>query len=158
MLRCPTCLALLVEADPVRCPMCNKRLRRRRGRSGAPREASTTSAQPPSQIDLAHIERTEAEAEAPKTEPAPLAQVAAAPLVAEAATAVVESPPVAEAPRVGEAPRVDEAPPVVEAPTATTAPDHTSIFEPSQLDPEMRELLDGLYRKARAELGEEERS
>ena len=34
---------------------------------------------------------------------------------------------------------------------------HTTIFEPSQLDPELRGVLDGLYRKARAETDDDEK-
>jgi hypothetical protein len=43
---------------------------------------------------------------------------------------------------------VPAAPPVANEPDAMQ---HTTIFEPSQLDPEMRQVLDSLYRKARSE-------
>lgn len=83
----------------------------------------------------------------------------------------VEPPPV-DAPFVWSVPRVEaprvEARPVattptwvtrVEAPLIAAPPpvaveplvEHTAIFQPSQIDPEMRSILDDLYRKARAE-------
>jgi hypothetical protein len=46
-------------------------------------------------------------------------------------------------------------PPVASTPVDPEPIHHTTIFEPSQLDPELREVLDELYRKARAEISDE---
>jgi hypothetical protein len=55
---------------------------------------------------------------------------------------------------------VESVEPSEEPVTAATAEtpaisDHTRIFEPSQLDPELREVLDELYRKARADISDD---
>ena len=85
----------------------------------------------------------------------------APPVVAEAPPVVAEAPTVVEPPAaptlaVVPAPNLTEVPPLAEAPPAADAPgEGTAMLEPSQLNPEMREMLDVLYRKARAQLEQE---
>lgn len=122
--RCPTCLFVLIEPNPTRCPSCHRRLTgRRRPIVLGDRTKFGTH---PLEIDLVRLERLELEAaENAEQPPAPV------------------TTPQVVAPRVA-------TPPVEREPIR-----HTPIFEPSQLGPEMREMLDDLLRKARADLDEE---
>jgi hypothetical protein len=80
--------------------------------------------------------------------------VVSPPLVVPAAPP--DAPPIDAEPRI--APHVASAPvsaPVASEPVAPVADEsdgieHTTIFAPSQFDPEMRQTLDSLYRKARS--------
>ena len=149
MLRCPICFALLVEDDPARCPMCHKRLKGRWRRPVVLGADTKFTARMPTSIDLARLEREEAAENAPMPEPAMTS--ASAPLITSPPWV---SPPEYKAPVSEPTPA---APSAVEAPRIAEAPiQHTAMFQPSQFDPEMRELLDGLYRKARAQLGDED--
>ena len=166
--RCPTCFFMLADPGVGRCPSCHKKLRRR-GRPIVLGDKKHFGTHAPSDIDLLLAERAE-RAQA-SFNPDPL--VASVPATAEVAAPEAEplvvsppwvSPPVYKAPVIdtppAPAPPVVEAPPVVIAPPpAVVAPpvasesepvQHTTIFEPSQFDPEMRQVLDSLYRKARS--------
>ena len=95
--RCPTCLFVLIEPNPTRCPACHKRLTGRR--RPIVLGDRTKFATHPLDLDLVRLERVE---------------------------------------------HVETSENKV----------HTPISEPSQLDPELREMLDDLHRKARADLDE----
>jgi hypothetical protein len=99
------------------------------------------SAHEPLHIDLVYAEHAEREKRNQAAEY--LAASVAAPVVAPP----VAAPPVA-------APAVEETG-AVETGVVLELVRHTTIFEPSQLDPELRGVLDGLYRKARAETDDE---
>jgi hypothetical protein len=117
--RCPSCLFVLLEAEPTRCPSCHKRLGRRRARPIVLGNKYKFGTNPPPHIDLTHLEPIE-----PPAEP-------------------VEAPP------------ATPAVPVASPPAEPEPIRHTTIFEPSQLNPELREVLDELYRKARADIRDE---
>lgn len=124
--RCPTCLFVLTGPEQSRCPSCHKRLRR----GGGPivlggRKKSAVPEQP--KVDLVYAERAELPEVGESTSPRPVP--------------VVEDAP-------------EDLAPVVPLPfmTEAAAVQHTTIFAPSQFDPEMRQVLDDLYRKARAEV------
>ena len=127
--RCPTCLFVLTDPDARRCPSCHKRLRRG-SRPIVLGDRTKFGAREPLHIDLVYTEHAEREKRNQAAEY--LAASVAAPVVA---------PPTAEAVPVVGALHVVEPEPIL----------HTTIYEPSQFDPELREVLDGLYRKARAE-------
>src|SRR5438477_3885938 len=128
--RCPSCLFVLLEPDPTRCPSCHKRLGGRRARPIVLGDKYKFGSNPPPHIDLTHLEPIEPPAEPVKVAPAD------APVIAQTAGTTLV-PPVASTPAEPEPIR------------------HTAIFEPSQLNPELREVLDELYRKARADIGDE---
>jgi hypothetical protein len=121
----------------------------------------TRSAAPePANVELVYAERAESTPEpAEPVTPSRLIPPRAAPPAYEVAPAVV-SPPI-EAVLVDDEAIVDEGPvaiaPVIQFPVAGKAApvQHTTIFAPSQFDPEMRQVLDDLYRKARAEVDDD---
>ena len=144
--RCPACLFVLADPEQSRCPSCHKRLRRR-GRPIVLGDKTKFGANDPLDIDLVYAERVEREKARNKA-----AERVAAPVDAPRSDASLPMSP----------PWVS--PPTADAPSAVTppagdaeAPPHTTIFAPSQLNPEMRQVLDDLYRKARAEVDEIER-
>jgi hypothetical protein len=144
-------------------PTINLVLAERADRLGAPPEPFVTSAAAP--IEAQYVDMP---AEAPAVDLAPVetAPVDIAAFVSPPVSPAVSppvSPAVSPAPAVTSSsvlvPPVYTTPPIpvvskpVAAPPATataTATEHTTIFEPSQFDPEMRQVLDDLYRKARS--------
>jgi hypothetical protein len=155
--RCPTCLFMLSDPGASRCPSCHKKLRRR-GRPIVLGDKKHFGTHAPTDIDLLLAERAEraqasfdkdplvASVPAPPQAPAPLE-----------ARSTVEPPPVVAEPPVVAPPPVIAAPPVARESVEreSDALPHTTIFEPSQFDPEMRQVLDSLYRKARSEPDDE---
>jgi hypothetical protein len=95
------------------------------------------SAHEPLHIDLVYAEHAEREKRNQAAEY--LAASVAAPVAAPSVAAPVAAPPVVE-----------------ETAVVLELVRHTTIFAPSQLDPELRGVLDGLYRKARAETDDDE--
>jgi hypothetical protein len=155
--RCPTCLFVLTGPEQSRCPSCHKRLRRR-GRPIVLGGRTKSPASEPPGVDLVYAELTEvSETTSRHAEPRP-ASLLITPRVA---------PPAYEVPPAvgGVAPddtavggvAHDNIAPVVPLPFMNEAASvkHTTIFAPSQFDPEMRQVLDDLYRKARAEVDDE---
>jgi hypothetical protein len=165
--RCPTCLFVLADPGQKRCPSCHKRLRRR-GQPIVLGDKPNFGSHEPT-INLVLAER----AERLGSPPEPFVASVAAPIEAQLVDLPDDLPVVDMAP-VDIAP-VDIAafvspPPVMTSssvlvpPVYTTPPvppvgavvnepvtnEHTTIFEPSQFDPEMRQVLDSLYRKARS--------
>jgi hypothetical protein len=124
--RCPTCLFVLTEPDLRRCPSCHKRLRRR-NRPVVLGDPLKFGSHGPLHIDLVLAERLEADQAAAEGDALPVAPAATAADTGLGARAGSGADPV----------------------------EHTKIYEPSQFDPEMRAVLDDLYRKARAEIDEE---
>ena len=102
------------------------------------------SAHEPLHIDLVYAEHAEREK-----------RNQAAEYLAASVAAPVAAPPVA-APPVVAPPAVEETG-GVETGVVLELVRHTTIFQPSQLDPELRGVLDGLYRKARAETDDDEK-
>ena len=171
--RCPTCLFVLTDPEQRRCPSCHKRLRRR-GRPIVLGDKTKFGAHEPLHIDLVYAEHAEREKRnntaeqvsasvatpaAPAEAKGADAKGADAPLVVSppwVSPPVYETPPAPEAPRAG-APAASPAPPTVEERLADAGASiqHTTIFEPSQFDPAMRQVLDHLYRKARAQADED---
>ena len=111
------------------------------------------SAHEPLHIDLVYAEHAEREKRNQAAEY--LAASVAAPVAAPpVAVPPVAAPPVA-VPPVAAPPAVEETG-GGETGVVLELVRHTTIFEPSQLDPELRGVLDGLYRKARAETDDDE--
>jgi hypothetical protein len=134
--RCPTCLFVLADPGRKRCPSCHKRLRRR-GKpivlGNEPKRGNEPT------INLVLDDRVERLGAPPER----WAAAAAEPIETRFVDRPDEVPAVTSSVLV---PPVFTTPPV--APGAVT--EHTTIFEPSQFDPEMRRVLDDLYRKARS--------
>jgi len=134
--RCPTCLLVLAHPNQRRCPSCRKRFKRGSGPIVLG-DKTKFSAHEPLHIDLVYAEHAERE----KRNQA--AEYLAASVATPVAAPPVVTPPAVEETGGGETGVVLE---LVR---------HTTIFEPSQLDPELRGVLDGLYRKARADTDDE---
>jgi len=128
-LRCPACFFMLSDPGASRCPSCHKKLRRR-GRPIVLGDEKHFGTHAPTDIDLLLAERAERAQ----------ASFAGDPVAGDPVVAAVPAPP--EATQV----------PVT---SASDAIQHTTMFEPSQFDPEMRQVLDSLYRKARSEPDDE---
>lgn len=127
--RCPTCFFMLSDPGLSRCPSCHKKLRRRDRPIvlGDKKHFGTHAGA--IDIDLVLAARAE-RAQATFTKD-PLVTSVPAPAVTQHEDVSTATEPLV----VSEADRVQ----------------HTTIFEPSQFDPEMRQVLDSLYRKARSE-------
>ena len=171
--RCPTCLFVLTGPEQSRCPSCHKRLRRRGGPIVLGGRKKSAAPERPD-VDLVYAERAErtevseftevSESTGPPAEPVAPSRLIAPRVAAYEVPPAVFTPPVETAVVDNVAdlvPIVEEAPedlaPVVPLPfmTEAAAVQHTTIFAPSQFDPEMRQVLDDLYRKARAEVDDE---
>jgi hypothetical protein len=125
---------MLSDPRVSRCPQCHKKLDRR-DRPIVLGDKKRFGTKAPTEIDLIIAERAERAQASFNQEPV-----------------VLEAPPIPVP--TAEAPPAFAAPPYVPAPPAAAQPEpiqHTTIFEPSQFDPEMRQVLDSLYRKARSE-------
>jgi len=129
--RCPACLFVLAAPNQRRCPSCHKRFKRK-SRPIVLGDKTKFSAHEPLHIDLVYAEHAEREKRNQAAEY--LAASVAAPVAPVAAEAAVE-----------------------ETGVVLELVRHTTIFEPSQLDPELRGVLDGLYRKARAETDDDDK-
>ncbi len=144
--RCPACLFLLTDPAPRRCPSCRKRL----GERHPPIvlvDRTKFAAHEPLHIDLVLAERAEHEQQSRPAEP-PVTEPRVTSLAAALERQQVGTRPAVHRPSVS-----PPAPPVRPAPVGGE-PDsihHTTIYQPSQFDPEMRQVLDNLYRKARSQ-------
>ena len=154
--RCPTCLFVLTDPEQGRCPSCHKRLRRR-GRPIVLGARTQPAAVEPPTVDVVYA--VLAEDTEPVTAslliPKPVAPAYEVPRAA-VDEAAVDTPIVDDAPVLDDT--SDDVAPVIQLPVAPEREPvgHTTIFAPSQFDPEMRQVLDDLYRKARAEVDEDE--
>ena len=106
-LRCPACFFMLSDPGASRCPSCNKKLRRGRGRPIVLGDKTHFGTHAPTDIDLLLAERDQRDQRA------------------QASSA--DDPVVAAIPAPPEAPM----PPVADAPDLLQ---HTTMFEPSQFD------------------------
>jgi hypothetical protein len=143
--RCPACLYLLTDPGQRRCPSCRKRLGQRRPPIVLA-DRTKFSTHEPLHIDLVLEERAEYEKKSRRAEPR-VTSLAAALETQQVDTRVAEK-------RHWVAPPPAPSPPMVAAPPLVGEPDsiqHTTIYQPSQFDPEMRQVLDDLYRKARSQ-------
>ena len=123
--RCPACLFVLADAEQSRCPSCHKRFRRR-GRPIVLGDKTKFATHEPLHIDLVYAEHAEREQSINK--------------IGNKMGNKIADPVAAP----------------LRAPVETPRPDaHATIFAPSQFDPVMRQVLDDLYLRARAEVDDE---